>query len=383
MEREHLVTFKQILENPYSWLNKLKERGERLIGILPMYVPEEIIDATGMLPVILPKTHEYILHSRRYIPTYFCDYCRSIVDLGLRGVFDCFEGLVLPDTCISDRTINVSFYHHLRYPSYRETFRPPKSLHHSFTRTFLYQELKRFKDSIQRFSSHQVTDDDLMESIKVYDEHRALMRRLYTIRRTKPGILSEFEMVTIVNSSMLMRKKEHNRLLAELLSDLEQEEPPAQEGVKLILAGTLCEALHPDLLAAVEESGGVVVDDDLYVGSRYFAASDGASITSFTDPLDYLTECFIKMIPCPTISNPEKDWGSYLCDMAKNADAKAVVIFCVLYCEPGHFAQYPAKTKLEAEGISVLYIETNQEALNAWRIATQLGALIESIERRK
>ena len=86
---EILEKFRKLSEDPYGRLKDWKiENRKNVIGCLPMYVPEEIIDAAGMLPVTLLGSMEAITKANRHLLTLTCEEIRSTYDMLLKGKFE-------------------------------------------------------------------------------------------------------------------------------------------------------------------------------------------------------------------------------------------------------------------------------------------------------
>ena len=67
-----------------------------------------------------------------------------------------------------------------------------------------------------------------------------------------------------------MDKQEHTALLRQVITGLAA--APRDDRIRLHLSGHLCHAPKTELLAAIEDCGAVVVDDDLFTGTRYVSA---------------------------------------------------------------------------------------------------------------
>ena len=90
-----LSKFSEVTEDPYKRLAKWKEQtGSKIIGCFPMYVPEEIIHAAGILPVTILGSDKPITHADKYVQLYICGLVRSNFDLALRGDLDFLDGMV-------------------------------------------------------------------------------------------------------------------------------------------------------------------------------------------------------------------------------------------------------------------------------------------------
>jgi benzoyl-CoA reductase/2-hydroxyglutaryl-CoA dehydratase subunit BcrC/BadD/HgdB len=184
-------------------------------------------------------------------------------------------------------------------------------------------------------------------------------------------------------SSMVMPKAEHNELLEKLLPELEGKKPAPDRKVRVVVSGHMCQAVKPDFLDLIEDMGAVVVDDDLYTGYRYVATDAEPS----GDPLESLVRKYLSLSPpCPTRSIPAKgedDWGQYLVEMTRRAQAQGVVILVVKFCEP-HMMYYPhLREVLTAAGIPHLLLETEHEVVSLSGAKTRVQAFVEMLRARQ
>jgi len=376
---EILRNFMEISEEPYEWLSKWKEENKKqIIACFPMYFSEELLHAAGLLPVIIQRSNERIVFSHNCFQAFYCDFSRSTLDLILRGVIDFADGIMLPDTCYVNR--GLSHMIQVEKPDFFEFdvhMVPMLEAKRPIYKDWIFQELERLKSKLEEFTGHEITDESLRNSIQIYNENRSLLRKLYDLRISKPGLINSKEMLSIVMASMLMPKEDHNELMKNLLPELEKRKPLAKNGVNILLSGAMCEAVSVDLLDFMESIGVVVVDDDLYVGSRYFAVDCDETLP----PLESLIDRYYnRNIPCPTKYNPDKEYADYLIDRVKRANARGVIVILVVHCEP-HWYAYPLlKHKLDSFEIPHFCIETEQESFSFARVRTRLEAFLEMVQ---
>jgi benzoyl-CoA reductase subunit C len=173
-----------------------------------------------------------------------------------------------------------------------------------------------------------------------------------------------------------MPKEEHNKLLESLLSELEKNGYKPAKGKKVFLSGCLC--IHPqlELLDMIEDLGMLVVDDDIYVGYRYFA--NDAEITD--DPIGALMERhFIKTPVDPARGEVEVNWGKELIGKVKKLHADGIITLLTKYCPP-HLCYYPdIKVELANAGIPEVLIEVEHEVISMESIKTRLQSFREMI----
>ena len=374
-----LGMFRETVEDPYGTLRKWKNsNGRKIVGCMPMQIPEEIIHAAGALPVVIPEGDGSVTVASKHIQYFFCGYARSVIDSVLKGKWDCLDGLVTQDTCHTMRPLFDIIEANRPFSYMRRVFMPV-AVAKKQARPFLLGELERFRASVGKFVGKEIDDASLQTSIDIYNENRDLMTRLYDLRRRRPGLLTLREMVDVTLAGMLMPKEEHNALLRKLLTALAERKPPIPDvnnRVKLVLTGSLCEAPPPELLALVEDLGGVVVDDDLYTGSRYFVTR----VPSLPNPIEALAEAYLHMAaPCPTRIYPEMRLGPYLVDMVKRTEAKGLIIILVKYCEAHDYTYPHMRRHLDPAGIPYLMIKTEHETSSVEQMKTRLQAFFEII----
>ncbi len=112
----------------------------------------------------------------------------------------------------------------------------------------------------------------------------------------------------------------------------------------------MCEDTPPEILSLLEDLGGVIVDDELYMGFRYVAVDCEAAAT----PLESIAQRYFNMIPCPTRYNPiGNDYCDYVVKMARKSGAQGVAVLLVTHCEPQYYSFARLKNILEKEGIEV------------------------------
>ncbi len=359
-------------------LKQWKERtGKKIIGCIPMYVPEEVIHAAGILPVTLLGSDEPVTAGEKYLPSFVCHPMRSNLDQALKGRLDFLDGIIFPDVCDTVRSVSdvwrykfpSGFYYHLI---------PPIRLESSLGKEYLTQQLVNLKVSLEKFCGREISEADIRRSISVYNENRLLLRRLYRLRRGNASVLRASDIATIVMAGMSIPKEEHNELLTRLLDYVEARPARKDHKIKLVLSGHLCEEPELEVLHLVEDLGGVIVDDDLYVGSRYFSTT----VDEALGPLEGLVERYFRDVPCPTKYNPAADWGDYLVNKVKESGAQGIIVWLIKFCDP-HAFRYPyLKEKLGEASIPHLLLETMHGGATG-AIRTRLQAFLEMLGEGK
>jgi benzoyl-CoA reductase subunit C len=375
---EALAVLAAVASDPDAYVARWKRRsGRKALGAFPMNCPAEIIHAGGALPVLLQENREPDSLGRNLLAEFYCGYTRNIADQAAKGALDGYDGFFLADHCT--QLLGAVDVVREEVPNAPVFFgQLPTSLTDGWTLERARSMMRSFVTEMGRFSGEPVTDAALARSISVFNENRRLLREVFAARRAGNAALSSGQVQSLVKSSMVMDKEEHSALLRDVLAGLAT--VPRDDRVRLHLSGHLCHAPRPELLAAIEECGAVVVDDDLFTGTRYISTD----VPEDGDPVDALARRYLDRdttLPCPTRVKHESDWEDQLVRAVEASGAQGVIVLMVRFCEP-HMLYYPElRKRLNERGIPHLLLETEHEGLPVETVQTRVEALLERIRR--
>ncbi|MBW2283215.1 MAG: 2-hydroxyacyl-CoA dehydratase [Deltaproteobacteria bacterium] len=368
--------FREVSDRPYEWLRQWKkDHNAKIAGCSPMHFPEELVHASGMLPVVLQETEETVTEGFSRVHSFFCGITRNVLDLAAKGKLDVFDNVLYSNICIQNTNAALSLKQIL--PKGRVAYvQLPTSLTRKTAMDDALMELERTKATLAEMSGRTIEDEAINHSIGVYNRHRALLRELHKMCGANPDRLSFSTRQAIIRSGMVMPREAHTGLLEQLLESLEGIEPRASGGKRLFLSGHLCQAPKSEILDLIEGVGGRIVDDDLYTGYRYYAldAETGG------DPMESLAARSLDTsIPVPTRSDGKIRWDKYILDRARESRSEGVVVLLAKYCEP-HLFSYPfIKKTLADAGMPHIMIETEHEAMSLEGVKTRLQAFMEML----
>jgi benzoyl-CoA reductase subunit C len=389
-ERKHSVTdtpatalarLVDAARNPRAYIEHWRsEHPDRpVLAILPMNFPRELAYAAGALPVIVQDDQEPVTEGRALLAEFYCGYTRNLADQVATGRFDLYDGVFMADHCI--QLIGAADVLRAVQPETTVFLGMLNaSMNDSWTPSQVSKTMDRIRQEIEDFAGQPVGGDALRTSIAAYNRDRRLIRRLLDERSTGSAAYSPVELQDIITSSMVMDPVQHHALLEDALSIPRTAE--RDDRVRVHLSGHMCHAPRRELLEVIEDSGALVVDDDLYHGRRYLSTD----VDETGDPLEALNQWYAERnvtIPCPTRVQQDADWDQYLVDVVKHSGAEAVIHLMPKFCEP-HMLYYPElRKRLDAENILQLQLETEHEGLPLESFRTRIEALVERARRRR
>ena len=375
-----MATMSAAADDPNSYVAQWKKRTRGLaVGVFPMNFPAELAHAAGVLPVVIQEDREPITAGRNLLGEFNCGYTRNLADQAALGRLDVYDGFFQADHCIQLLgAVDVVREDESDKPVYFGQLM--SSMGDDWTFPQVLAKMHEFRVELEKFTGRAISDKDIANSIEIFDENRRLMRSIFDKRRRGDAALAPDQVQVLVKSSMIMDKQEHTALLREVIAD--HAAVPRDDRIRVHLSGHFCHAPRPELLEVIEDSGALVVDDDLFHGTRYVSTDIGNS----DDPMGALASVYLRRnsaVPCPTRVQHDVDWDRFLIDSVVASGAQGVIVLMAKFCEP-HMLYYPELRKaLESRSIPLLLIETEHEGLPMESIRTRVEALVERIRRKQ
>jgi len=360
--------FRELFKTRNSIAAEWKKTGKKVVGCISTYTPEEIIYAAEALPVEVMGKAESFSKADAYLPSFACSFMRGFMEVLLEERYEYLDLLTLPSLCDSLRGF---------YDIWKQISDKPYAylLHYPTNRSeeaseYFAEEVERFKNFMGDFAGKNVSEKDLRNAIDVYNENRRLLKKLYWLRRKESPPISGVEALEVVLSSMTTPKNLHNQLLEKLLSEINEREEYPEGGVRLLVSGHIVD--DPDVLKVIEESGGIIVSDDLDSGSRYF----WHLVDSEAKPVEGISRRYTR-IPSP-YGSPIKDRINYLKTMVKAFQVEGIVFLTRKFCEPYLFDYVTLGQAVKEEGIPSLYLEY-EYPLARGALKTRVEAFVEML----
>jgi len=348
----------------------------KAIGYLPIYVPREIIHAAGMLPVGIFGGGDQleVIHGDAYYQSYICRIPRSTIELGLTGRLDSLDGMLFPSICDVIRNLS-GMWQLLFKDKYVKYFDLPQTYKDDIGGAFYIHEMQTLREDLGKLAGREIADEDLQNSIAVYNENRQVINELYQMRAKQPWQAPTSEIYLLLRAGMVLPVEEHSRLLWDYLAGAETEDRPMRDNCRIILQGSFCEQPPFDMVRMLGRSS-YVVDDDFLIGLRWILSD----IPVGEDPLQDLAHAYVEDSSySPVQHDLRKRKENMLIERVRNSKADAVIVTAAKMCEPGLEEQVAYIHGLDKEGIPFFVSEFEENQSSFADLELQLETFMENL----
>lgn len=369
---ELLSQFEAITSNPKKAMEEYKkETGRGAVGTMPVYCPEEIVHASGYLPIgMWGAEKKQISKARTYFPPFACSIMQTIMELQLEGVYDDLAAVIFSVPCDTLKCMSQKW--HRDVP--RIIFAHPQNrkLARKAANAFCREEYAQVREKLEDVLGVEITNSAIRRSIAVYNENRAACRAFSDLAAEYAGNLTPYQRHTVLKARWFMEKSKHTALLKELMDAIRAEEKKPFNGKKIVVSGIL---LDPKgILDIFQENHFAIAADDLAQETRNFR-QDVAEDED--DALLALAKAWNDFDGCSLATDPEKPKGRIILDAVKKHQADAVIIAMMKFCDPEEFDFPVLKEEFEAAGVKYLQIEVDQESEAYEQIKTRIQTFAE------
>jgi len=367
-EETGIGKFRRLFEMRDAIATEWKNSGKKVIGCISTYTPEEVIYAANSLPVGIFGEIRNFAKANVYLPSFCCSFMRGFLEKLLEKGYKYLDLVALPSLCDSiwgfysiwKQISNDPDIYLLHYPSKRD-----REATEYFT-----EEVKKFKNFLEKFTGEGFLEKKLKNAIDVYNENRRLLKKLYESRKRESPPILGFEALDVVLSSMTTPKALHNQMLKELLDGIAGRREYPEGEVRLLVSGHVLD--DSGILKVIEGSDGLVVSDDLDSGSRYF----WSLVDDVGNPIESVSQRYLNL---PSPYRPDvRDRIGHLTTMIKEFHVEGVVFLTRKFCDPYLFDHPLLEEALRQMGVPSFHLEFDYPLAKA-SIRTRVEAFIEML----
>lgn len=314
----------EVCRNPVAAVSRWKMlSGRKAAGCIPIYVPEEVLYAAGILPVTI-WGNEFSHSSRRGIPPFVCSVAGGVVSAIRSGKWGEIDAWVFPSTCDTfQNAFEVLFPPEADRPRFPFVF--PASSETPGATEYMLDRVEAFREWAGEISGRMVSEGALERAIRVYNENLRAFGLLEQRMKDSPGSFSGVEYFTLSRAGMALPRDGHTKILRAALS--RSREPFRKTRAKVFVTGMM--PTEP-VMEAMDAAGAAIVGNDLALGHRYY--SGPADETG--DMLLSLARRHLRRDPCSTLHGLARPRIEELFRRFDDSGANRLLLLRMRQCEP-------------------------------------------------
>ena len=365
-------------------LVEFQKNGGKVFGTFCVYVPDEIVfAANGIATGLCGGSQFWVAGGEKVLPTNTCALIKASVGARLEKTCPFFR---IADIYIGETTCDgkKKAWEILAEDVPVHIMDMPQMKRPQDTAKWI-EEIKIFKNKVEEVTGNEVTAEKLSEAIKLINNKRKALARLYGLRKEKNIPISGKDVLLISQIAFYDDPTRFTQMTNKLCDELDERVKNNisvfPEGTKrIMITGTPMAIPNWKMHHIVETSGGAVVVEEACTGTRYFENLVDESKDTMDEQIAALADRYLKNnCACFTPNTGRID---DILRLAKEYKVDGIIDvnlkFCNLYDTEGYFVE----KALKEAGIPVLGIETDYTDQDAEQLRTRVGAFIEMLSNK-
>lgn len=362
-------------------LKRHRDSGGKVVGTFCVYVPDELIFAAGAIGIGLCGGSQFrVADGERVLPKNTCPLIKSFMGAKITKTCPYFQScdlLVGETTCDGKKKAweimkNYADIHVMHLPQMKRDIDLRAWSH----------ELEILKERLEELTGNEITPSKLKDAIKLINEKRKALRRLYELRKAKPVPISGKDALLVTQIAFYDDPERFTSKVNSLCDELE-ERVKLGKGVfpsgtkRIIITGTPMAIPNWKLHHIVETSGAAVVCEETCTGTRYFENLVDEEPDTLEAQIRAISERYMKT-NCACFT-PNQGRIDDIIRLVREYKADGVIYYNLQFCQSYAVEYELVRQALQREGIPVLFIETDYSENDSGQIKTRVQAFLEML----
>jgi benzoyl-CoA reductase subunit C len=274
---------------------------------------------------------------------------------------------------------NLSGMWKMMFPNvYVRYFDVPQNYRDDIGGNYYANELSELVHDLGELRGRPISDDELRQSIAVYNENRRLIRELYAFRAQYPWRVPVADSYLVLRAGMVLPVEEHSDMIRQYLAAAADEERPRRDNCRVVLTGVFCEQPPLNLIKSLEFAGCYVVDDDLLLITRWLTAE----VPIEGNPLNNLASAFLHQSESTAAKYEPNlaEKGQHLVRAVRRSGAEGVIFACPSFCDPALLERPMLQHVLRDAEIPYIAFKYAENSGQMQPIREQAGTFADSIK---
>jgi benzoyl-CoA reductase/2-hydroxyglutaryl-CoA dehydratase subunit BcrC/BadD/HgdB len=363
-------------------LREAAKNGTKVVATYCVFVPEEIILAAGGIDVgLCAGTNFSVPIAEEVLPRNTCALIKSSFGFKLGKICPYVQSshLIVGETTCDGKKKMFEILSEYQPVYVMEV--PNKKTNAS--RELWHSEVLAFKDRIEKLTGKKITAEKLKESIKLVNDRRRALQRLYNLRKVSPVPISGKDALLVTQVSFYDDPTRSIKMINELCDELDKR-VAKHEGVfpadapRILISGSPMAIPNWKLHHLVESAGAPVVCEESCTGTRHFTALVDKSKTTVDEMLNAISDRYMQ-IHCACFT-PNDERLDDIVQLSKDYKADGVIHYNLQFCHT--YANEAARVEkvLDKNNIPLLRLETDYSDEDTGQLKTRIDAFLEMIK---
>lgn len=364
----------------FMHVKEFVENGGHLVGFLCSYTPLELIDAAGAAAVGLCGTsNEPIADAEKVLPKNLCPLIKSTYGFAYtdKCPYTYFSDLIVGETTCDGKKKMFELLNDIK-----ETYvlQLPQGQDRPYVKDMWYEEVKLFKEKLEKTFDVEITDEKLREAAHVRNELRKKQLELYELQGMVPPAMKATEtMSTLAQGLFNFGAKEQLKTYSAKVDAVKEAyengaRPVSEKAKRILLTGCPSTGVIQKVGMTIENSGGVIVCLDDCGGERtnkMLVDENAENILRAISDRYLEIHCSVMTRNDGRIENTK--------EMIKKYKVDGVIEMVLQACHTFNVESALMKDMCEEEGVPYMKLETDYSTTDSGQIGTRIAAFIEML----
>ncbi len=364
-----------------SELIEEQKNGKKVFGTFCVFVPDEvIIAADGIVTGLCGGSQFWVPNGEEVLPKNTCPLIKASVGARLGRTCPFFR---IADMYVGETTCDgkKKAYEILGEDVPMHIMDLPQMKRPEDYKKW-EAEIKSFIKVVEDFTGNKITADKLAEAIKIVNNKRKALARIYEARKSKDIPISGKDALLVMQIAFFddpVRCAEMaNKLADELDKRIEDGVSVFDDGTKrIMITGTPMAIPNWKLHHIIETSGAAVVCEECCTGTRYFDNLVDESASDIDSQVTALANRYM-MNNCACFT-PNTGRIDDILTKAKEYNVDGVIDAHLMFCNLYDTESRGVAKALEDANIPCLSLETDYTDNDAEALRTRIGAFVEML----
>lgn len=358
---------------PFEQIDSYVSQGKKVIGCAPVYAPEELVYALGMVPMGIWGAEGEVTLSKEYFPAFYASIILRTMDLGLEGKLDKMSGMIIAGLSDGLKGLSQNWKRAVKnvpvlYIGYGQNRKIEAGV------VYNEKQYRKLIAQLEEIAGKKIEDSKIEEAIVLYNRHRKAMKEFSNLAATHLNTIKPSDRALVMTSAYLFDKAEHLEILEAINKELSQIPEEKFDGKKIVTTGII--ANSPGMLKILEEYKLGIVDDNVNHESGQF---DYLVDENTGNPVKALAKWISDIEGSTLLYDPEKLRGKIITEKVRKHDANGVLYLLTKFSDSEEFDYPIIKRELEEAGIMQILVEVDQQMENFEQAKTALQTFADMI----